>query len=298
MMNRRSRILLSQRRFQNQKEAHGLRSSWVRVLTRKTNLKTRLAKPSLLSLVKFLETAKGLQLLQEIERKNADNAGDDVEELDSSDSDNDQHFRQNARQRRLRKQRRTRLRILLDEMSEQGHLQRNAGQVSGGNAFSALERQDESTTGTVRIGCRAPQWMRRRAQSMARRTGGRRSSLFPSRIRQGRQQVHSEVSQMPQGLEKTVPVVFTKTAHVASVVCHGRGDDQAWTPLAIDHGVVIGRVLLTPLGGSEPHRSKPASSSNQCSPTLGRALVPAGEQTTVQSWGRGRHSGGRLFQFM
>ena len=40
---------------------------------------------------KFLETAKGLQLLQEIERKNADNAGDEVEELDSSDSDNDQH---------------------------------------------------------------------------------------------------------------------------------------------------------------------------------------------------------------
>ena len=72
---------------------------------------------------KILETAKGLQLLQEIERKNVDNAGDDVEEHDSSDSDNDQHFRQNARQRRLRKQRRTRLRILLDEMSEQGHLQ-------------------------------------------------------------------------------------------------------------------------------------------------------------------------------
>ena len=75
---------------------------------------------------------------------------------------------------------------------------------------------------------------------MARRTGGGRSPLFPSSIWQGWQQVHSEVSLMPQGLEKTVPVVFTKTADVASVVCHGRGDDQAWTPLAIDHGVVIG----------------------------------------------------------
>ena len=106
MINRGSRILLSQR-----------------VLTPKTNLKTRSTKSSLLSLEKFLETAKGLQLLQETDRRNADNAGDDVEELDSSDSDNDQHFRQNARQRRLPKQRGTRLRILLDEMSEQGHLQ-------------------------------------------------------------------------------------------------------------------------------------------------------------------------------
>ena len=125
-------------------------------------------------------------------------------------------------------------------------------QVSGGNAeFSAVERQDESATGhRIRIGCRVrpvdEHDVRRRAQSVARRTGGGRSSLFPSRTRQGRQQVHSEVSQMPQGLERTVSVVFTKTAHVASVVCHGRGDDQAWTPRAIDHGVVTGKVLLTP----------------------------------------------------
>ena len=132
-------ILLSQRRFQNQKEVHGLRSSRVRVLTRKTNLKTRSTKSSLLSLEKILETAKGLQLLQEIERKNVDNAGDDVEEHDSSDSDNDQHFRQNTRQRRLRKQRRTRLRILLDEMSEQGHLQ-------GSNSYLELR----SVSGTTR----------------------------------------------------------------------------------------------------------------------------------------------------
>ena len=74
----------------------------------------------------------------------------------------------------------------------------------------------------------------------------------------------------------------------------GRGNDHAWTPLALDHGVVVGRVLLTPLGGSEPHRSKPASSGNKRSPILGRALIPAGEQTTVQSWGSGRHSGDRL----
>ena len=86
----------------------------------RTNLKTRSTKTSLLSLEMFLETAKGLQLLQEIDRKSVGSAGDEEEELDSSDSENDQHFRQSARQRRLRKQRRTGLRILLDEITEQG----------------------------------------------------------------------------------------------------------------------------------------------------------------------------------
>ena len=84
---------------------------------------------------KISRTAKVLQLLQEIERKNADKAGDDVEELDSSDSD---------RQRRLQKQRRTRPRILLGEMSEQGHLQ-------GSNSYLELR----SVSGTTRNKYRA-----------------------------------------------------------------------------------------------------------------------------------------------
>ena len=148
-----------------------------------------------------------------------------------------------------------------------------------------MERQDGNTTGLgVRTGRRArpvdEHDVRRRTQSLARRTGCGRSSLFLSRIRQGWQQIHSEVSQMPQGLEKTVPVVFTETSDMACVVRHGRGDDQAWAPLAVDYGVVIGRVLLTALGGSEPHRSKPSSSGTQRSPTLGCAPIPARGKTT------------------
>ena len=236
MINRGSRILLSQRRFQNQKEAHGLRSSRVRVLTRKTNLKTRSTKSSLLSLEKFLETAKGLQLLQEIERKNADNAGVDVEELDSSDSDNDQHFRQNAR----------RLRILLDEMSEQGHFQ-------GSN--SSLELR--SVSGTTRNKYRAAtqkwsdkmkvplateseldaglaQWMNMMYAEGHRAWQGERwwqvfSFSFQNTARPATCPFRglSDASRVGENC----PRRFHETAHVASVVCHGRRDDQAWTPL-------------------------------------------------------------------
>ena len=92
----------------------------------------------MLNLEKFLETTKGLQLLQEIERQNVGGAGDDEEEPDTSDSDNDQHSCQNCRQRRLRKQRRTRLRILLDEMSEQGHF-------PGSNSNLELRSASEAT---------------------------------------------------------------------------------------------------------------------------------------------------------
>ena len=103
--------------------------------------------------------------------------------------------------------------------------------------------------------------------------GGSRSPLCPPRIRQGWPQAHPEVSQLPQGLEEAVPVDLEKTADVARVVRHGRRDDQAWTPLALDHVVIIGRVLLTPLRGFEPHRLKLVFFGSQCSPTLGRALV-------------------------
>ena len=84
MVNRRSRILLTQRSSQTQKKAQEPRSSRTRVLTRKTTLKIRTTRSPLLSLEKFLETAKG--------DRNVGGAGDDEEEPDSSDSDNDQHF--------------------------------------------------------------------------------------------------------------------------------------------------------------------------------------------------------------
>ena len=44
--------------------------------------------------------------------------------------------------------------------------------------------------------------------------------FFPPRIRQGWQQVHPKVSQIPQGLEEAVAVVLEETADVARVVRH------------------------------------------------------------------------------
>ena len=149
-----------------------------------------------------------------------------------------------------------------------------------------MERQDESTTG-----CRArpmdEQDVRRRAQSVARRTGGGRSSLFPSRIPRSLRCLNGWRKLSPSFSRK--PLTW-----------------QVWCAMAVEmtrlgHPLLSIMVLLSvecylrSIGGSEPHRSKPASSGNQCSPTLGRALIPAGEQTTVQSWGRGRHSGDRLW---
>ena len=124
-------------------------------------------------------------------------------------------------------------------------------------------------------------------QIVAGRKGGGRSSLFPSRIRQGS-------LRCLKGWRKLSPS-FSRKPLTWPVWCATAVEmTRLGHPFAIDHGVVVGRVLLTFLGSSEPHRSKPASSGNQCSPTLGRALIPAEEQTTVQSWGRGRHSGDRL----
>ena len=116
VVNRGSRLLLTQRRSQTQRKAQEPRFPRIRVLTRRATLKVRTTRSPLLSLEKFLETAKGLQLLQETERRTVDGTGDDEEEPDTSD--NDQYSCQNARQRGLRRQRRARIRILLDEMSE------------------------------------------------------------------------------------------------------------------------------------------------------------------------------------
>ena len=95
MVNRRSRLLLSQRSSQAQGKAQEPRSSRTRVLTRKATLKVRRGRPC--SAKKFLETTKGLQFLQEMERRTVGGTGDDEEEPGNSDSDNDQHSCQNAR---------------------------------------------------------------------------------------------------------------------------------------------------------------------------------------------------------
>ena len=144
---------------------------------------------------------------------------------------------------------------------------------------TATKTLDEITAGFgVRAGCRArpvdEHDVHRRTQNLAGRTGGGRPSLLPPRVRQGWQQVNLEVSQVSQRLEEAAPIVLEETADVACVVRQRL--DKAWIPFALDHGAVIGRVLLTPLRGSEPHRKKLAPSGGERSPTLGRAPFPTG----------------------
>ena len=103
----------------------------------------------------------------------------------------------------------------------------DARQVSGADSnFLAVTLTSESE-----LDAGLARWMNEMYIEGHRAWQGERVVAGPPSIRQGRQQVHPEVSQMSQGLEEAALVVLEETTDVACVVRHGRGDDQTWTLL-------------------------------------------------------------------
>ena len=274
MVNRRSRILLTQRSSQTQKIAALLSDTGVDSKNDPEDAYDEVApaQPG-----KITRNRQGSAAPAGDTTKNVDGAGDDEEELDSCDSDNDQHFRHNAKQRRLRKQRRTRLRILLDEMSEQGHFQ-------GSNSYLELRSVSGATRNTYRAATQIFFAMVAGLLFFLPEYGKAGDKSIPRSLRclKGWKKLSQSFSRKPLTWPVwcAMAVEMTRLAH----------------PLLSIMVLLSVEVLLTSLGGSEPHRSNPASSGNECSPTLGRALpqenrerskVGAADDTVVTGSGRG-----------